>query len=254
MQKNIYKIDGYFIVIGIVFLCVGILFMLLDPGLYHDVSIKKVSDSSVHFSYDDFNGRSLEQIKQETGATSVSVNGKPWIRLIFAINGVILLFVGIVYRKRENKIISIWNAIEFSGEVKVDDLVFSLGYNRDFVLNSLRQINKQHGALYVYDSKSDKIIDGRLKKEYPISINCDSCGAKTEQKISLSLLKSPQCQYCGSALQTPEHFEHLKNDILKKSVQQQASAAKGGFNVGIFIVLLLLFWPGAIYYAVKKNS
>jgi hypothetical protein len=138
--------------------------------------------------------------------------------------------------------------------VKVDDLVFSLGYNRDFILNSLQQINKQHSALYVYDSKSDKIIDGRLRKEYTISVNCDSCGAKSEEKISLALSKSPQCQYCGSALQTPEHFEQLKKDVLRKSEQQQVAAGKGGFNMGTFIVLLLLFWPGAIYYAVKKNS
>ncbi len=254
MKKNIYKIDGYFIVIGIIFLSIGALFMLLDPGLYNDVSIKNVSGNSVHFSYDDFNGRTIEQIKQETGATSVTVNGIPWVRIIFAINGIVLLCVGIVYRKKENKIVSIWNTIEHSGEVKVDDLVFSLGYNRDFILNSLRQINKQHSALYVYDNKSDKIIDGRLRKEYPVSVNCDSCGAKSEEKISLALSKSPQCQYCGSALQTPEHFEQLKKDVLKRSEQQQALTAKGEFNVGIFIILLLLFWPAAIYYVVKRKS
>jgi hypothetical protein len=226
--------------------------------MYHDVVITKSSGNSVNVSFDDLNGRTIEQIKLETDASSVTKPSTPWIRATMAINGILLLVVGIYYRKKENKIIAVWNAIEMSGEAKVDDLVNSLGIERDFILANLKWINAQHSALYILDQSSNKIIDGRLNKEYPVTIECENCGAKSEERISLAVLRSPKCIYCGSVLTTPEHFEELKNKILGKSkhqeFQHQSVPTKAGFNVGLFIVLLVFFWPGAIYYAVKKNS
>jgi len=254
--KNIFKIDTYFIIIGIVFLALGSITMALDPRMYHDVSILKQGDSpnSINVSFDDLRGRSIEQIKQEANATSVTVNSFPWVRALMAFNGFILLVIGIYYRKLENKIISLWNAIERTGEVRVEDLVVSLGFERSFILKSVIKINSQHSALYFYDSISDKIIDGRLKAEYPVTMTCENCGARSEEKISLSVLNSPKCKYCGSVLNSPEHFDELKKKILGQVKQQQITSAKGGFHVGIFILLLFLFWPGALYYLAKNNK
>lgn len=258
-NKNIFKVDTYFIIIGIVFLSLGSLIMVLDPRMYHDVVIIKQGDNqnSFNVSFDDLRGRSIEQIKQETGATSVTLNSFPWVRAIMAFNGLILLIIGIYYRRLENKIISLWNAIERTGEARVEDLMMSLGLERSFILNSLIKINAKHSALYIYDSISDRIVDGRLKVEYPVTLICENCGAKAEEKISLSILSSPKCKYCGSVLNSPEHFDEIKKNILGKAEQQQQqqnTAAKGGFNVGIFILLLFLFWPGALYYLVKNKK
>jgi hypothetical protein len=253
-KKDIYKIDNYFITIGFILLFIGGIGLILDPGLHHDVTIEKREGNSVSSTYEDFNGRTLEQIRNEKGdGFQVIERSFPVIRTILLANGIILLIIGYYYRSRENKIISIWNALEHTGEAHVPSLSISVGVPREFILNHLKDINAQQQAAFTYDSRSDKIINNKLLTEFLVSSACVNCGNKINEKVSLNLSNPPRCQYCGTAVPV-DHLNKMKQEVLASMQIQQSAEEKGKeFSIPIFVVLLIFFWPGAIFYLVKKK-
>jgi len=104
MKKDVFKIDNYFIIIGTLFLIAGLVTILLDPRTYD------------------------------------SYTENPILRLNMAISGLLLLVVGIYYRKKENKIHSIWDALEKNKEARLRDLEASLGLSRSFILDTLNTL------------------------------------------------------------------------------------------------------------------
>ncbi len=243
-NKDIYKIDNYFITIGTIFLIIG-LTIFLYPSTYNEVSIRN----------GDKYWRTLDQIKTEKGADEVTETTFPLIRSIIFGNGIILLIIGIFYRRRENKIIAVWNALDRTGEAKVNDLAASLGLERTFITSHLKDINAQQTSYYVWDQASDRIVDGKLMTEFLLVVECNNCGSKVNEKVAIDLVNPPKCRYCGSPVSSSESLNKLKQDILTThaAVANQASDKKE-FNVGLFTVLMTLFWPGAIVYLIMKKS
>jgi hypothetical protein len=250
-KKDIYKIDNYFITIGTIFLIIG-LTIFLDPNTYMEVSIRK-GDT---YQYEDKHGRTLDQIKTEKGADEVTETTFPLIRSIILGNGIILLVIGIFYRRRENKIIAVWNALDRTGEAKVNDLAASLGLDRTFITNHLKDINAQQTSYYVWDQASDRIMDGKLMTEFLLVVECNNCGSKVNEKVAIDLISPPKCKYCGSPISSSESLNKLKQDVLTTHATVVASQAadKKEFNVVLFIVLMIFFWPGAIVYLIMKKS
>ena len=231
---------------------IGGLGMALDPGLWNEVAIEKREGTTVTTSYEDKNGRSIEEIKKEKGeGYEISERSFPVVRSIMLINGIVLLAIGYYYRSRENKIISIWNALEHTGEAHVPSLSISVGVSRDFILNHLKDINAQQQAAFTYDSRSDKIVNNKLLAEFLVSADCVNCGNKITEKVSLNLSNPPRCQYCGTGVPA-DHLNKLKQEVLL-TLQAPAEAGEKDFNIPVFILLLVFFWPGAIFYLVKKK-
>ena len=248
-QKDIYKIDNYFITIGTILLIIGLISILVDPRTYNEVSIRKGDN----YTFDDKNGRTLDQIREETGADEVTESGFPLVRSVLVVNGVILLVIGMFYRRQENKIIMVWNALDRTGEAKVSDLAASLGLDRAFITGHLKDINAQQTSYYVWDQGSDRIVDGKLMTEFLVVVDCKNCGGKVDEKVSFDLLSPPKCKYCGSPVSSAEDMNKLKKDILM--TREVVAAGTSEFNVVIFIVLMIFFWPAAIgYYLVKKGG
>lgn len=262
-QKNIYKIDNYFIAIGYGLLILGLLSLVLDPRNWSDVVITEKTGTTTHYSWDNKNGRTLEQIRQEKGENFVVedvVRGFPLIRSIMAANGLMLLIIGYGYRSREKKIISVWNALEHAGEARVEGLGVSLGLSREFILKHLKDINAQHQSAYTYDSASDKIINVRLQNEFLLFVDCANCGHKINEKVSLDLSNPPSCRYCGTSV-SAEHLNKLKQDVLAgmqaapaAAVAPAGGSSGGEINIGILVLLLIFFWPAAVFYVIKKKS
>jgi len=253
-RKDIYKIDNYFITIGYVLLIVGGLSMALDPFLWNEVSIREGTQQQASYKFENKNGRTLEQIRKEKGDRYwVEERSFPLIRTIMAANGLILLLIGSAYRSREKKIISVWRALEQTGEARVPELSISLGLSREFIIKHLKEINAQQQAAYTYDSRNDKIVNNRLLTEFLVQVDCVNCGGKISQKISLDLSNPPRCQYCGTGVSV-DHLNKLKQEVLL-AVQVPAEGQQSEFSIGVFVALLLFFWPGAIvYYVVKKKQ
>jgi len=250
MKKDVFKIDNYFITIGILFLVVGLATTFLDPRVYFDLNVEKSSGSYTSTNYD---GRTLAEIQQEYGPEAIITPvEKPFIRPIIAISGLLLLIVGIYYRKKENKIHSIWDALEKNKEARLRDLEVSLGLSRPFILDNLKHINAQLGAYYVYLSAKDKIVDGRLMEEHTLIAKCTGCGNSVKKKVSLANLEKPSCDYCGAPVPVAE-LSKLKNEVVNQ-FQWDNSSKKNDFNLAIFIPLLIFFWPAAIGYLVYKKN
>ena len=249
-KKDVFKIDNYFITIGIIFLIGGLITTFADPRTYNDLMVTEDGHS---YTFENYNGRSLEEVQQELGADAqISVIEKPFIRPIIGISGVILLVIGIYYRKKENKVHSIWDALEKTKEGKVDNLVVSLGISRSFILENLKHINAQQGVYYVYLADKDMIVDGRLMERHTLTVKCSGCGHTINQKVSLANLEKPTCNYCGAAVPVSD-LSNLRNTVLKETPWVVTSPKKE-FSVAIFVVLLIAFWPGAIAYMVYKKN
>jgi len=135
VKKDVFKIDNYAIAIGILFLIGGLITTFADPRTYNELMVTKDGHS---YTFDNYNGRTLTEVQQELGSDAqITVLEKPFIRPIIAISGLCLLIVGIYYRKKENKIHSIWDALEKTKEGKLRDLEVSLGLSRSFILDNL---------------------------------------------------------------------------------------------------------------------
>jgi len=251
-KKDIFKIDNYLIKFGVFFLIVGSLSVLLDPRSYNDLLVTK---DNIIYTFENYEGRTLEEIQQELGSeTKVTAIKTPVIRPSIAISGLILLIVGIVFRKKENKIISIWDALERTTEGKLRDLEVSLGISRAFILENLKHINAQQGAYYVYISAKDIIVDGKLIEEHVVSLSCSGCGNNINKKVSLAHLDDLACTYCGAAISVVE-LTKLRNNIIEENeIAQAARSNSSSFNFTLFSILLLLFWPAAIMYYMSKKT
>lgn len=265
-RKDIYRIDNYFIAIGWVFLIVGVALMALDPFLWNEISIREKQPQAQSqsgrstYAFEDRDGRTLEQIRQEKGPGYVVTERTfPLGRTLLVINGIALLVIGYGYRSREKKIISLWHALEHAGEAGVQGLTVSLGLSREFILRHLKDINAQQQSAYTYDVRSDKIIHNRFMSEFLLMADCENCGHKINQKVSLDLSNPPRCHYCGTGI-SADHLNKLKHDVLMSMQQKPAVAAPtamvnaGDFNIVLFVILLLFFWPAAVFYVIKKKS
>jgi ribosomal protein S27E len=248
-KKDIFKIDNYFIRIGAIFLIVGIMSFAFDPRNYNDLTINE----GTQYYFEDFNGRTLAEVQEEKGPeTEIVVNSFPVIRPLVALSGFVLLVIGNSVRRKENKIISIWDALERTTKSKPNDLVVSLGLSKEFILQNLKHINAQQNTYYVYLSDKDIIVDGRLLTEHTLTVSCKGCGNSVSQKVMLASISTPSCQYCGTAIDVGE-LSKMRTEILRED--EVATPVKSGFSVPIFIALLVVFWPGAlIYLAIKKSS
>lgn len=249
MAKDIYKIDNYFISIGVLLIIVAAISIFADPRSYYELTITNGST----LKWEDREGRTDEQIIQEHGAdTVITPSGFPKIRTIIGINGFVILAIGLFYRSREKKIISIWDALDRSGESKVQELAVSLGLSRDFILRHLKEINAQRNVYFVYQSDQDKIVDGKLMAEYVVVANCPGCGNNLNQKVSLHFSQLPTCRYCGTTISVDD-LNKLKHEVMS-SRNIVVEPPKSDFSVGVFVLLLIFFWPGAVAYVIIKKS
>ena len=254
-KKDIFKTDNYFIKFGIILMVIGLFTTFTDPRTYSDLML---TEDGQHYSFEDYKGRTLQEIQREVGKkVEITILEMPVIRPLIAFSGLLLLLFGIAIRKKENKIIAIWDALERTTESKVIDLEVSLGIKRDFIFENLKHINAQLGAYYVYISAKDIIVDGKLLEEHVVSIKCSGCGTNVNKKISLSHLEDLNCTYCGAGIPVGD-LADIRGDILKENDIERltkAAMANNKMSMPIFIALLLVFWPGAIvYYIVKQSS
>ncbi len=246
-RKNIYNVDSIFIILGIVVVVVGLISIFADPRTYYDYTIW--DDRS--FSFENAEGRSMEVLQSELGSSLVIVeNGFPLFRTIIVLTGVLFMFFGIKYRRRENKIIAIWDALERTGEAHLQPLSMALNIPQNFILKHLETINAQQDAYFVWLPEEKKIMDGRFNVPYKVAIDCAGCGNKSNQEITLSMQSAPECAYCGRSAST-HLIQDLKDQVLAQQMHQKQ---KTKFNVAVFVILLLLFWPAALLYLFVTKS
>ena len=100
------------------------------------------------------------------------------------------------------------------------------------------------------------IQDGRLRSEQVQVEDCDACGAKVSMNVRIGEIASARCPYCHDLLGAERLMEEKAQLIDELDTDPELMSARNktptDFSVGIFVVLILFFWPLGIAYAFWK--
>ena len=162
-----------------------------------------------------------------------------------------MLPLGYFIRAKESRVIILWDILDTVTDVSLVELERSTGFKRHSVLEMLAVINAQPGAYYVHDLETDQIIDGRLRTEVIHVDTCANCGAPINERVSLALATSPACAHCGGPI-LDKRFNELKLSTLAKIRSRRPSRHR--FSLVIFVILLIVFWPAGVAYAIWKSG
>ncbi len=178
------------------------------------------------------------------------------------------LLTGYHFRAKEQVAAAILHKMEAAREAPVPDLMKSIGRNRRSVERALLLINRRGLGYYVLDRGSDRIIDGRLQKKMVLVDRCDRCGSGISRSFPASREEPPQCPYCGTPVGL-DRWNDMRNRVLEDIRDQDtrdpvpagigqvippAPGARRVFSLPVFILLLFIFWPAAVVYAVAKYN
>lgn len=165
--------------------------------------------------------------------------------------------LGYKFRKEEKEILSLLHFLEKTIDISMSDIIGTLGLKKPSILKYLNSINQYRPELYIYNQQTERIFDSRLKREYLHIGNCPSCGAITNQRVSIDFSMLPECRYCHTPF--PVNFlNELRMKIFDNLQKQKVSIStppeqKKEFKVWIFILLLLFCWPFALIYASTRD-
>jgi hypothetical protein len=237
-QYNIYSIDDVLIKVGYVFL---VLF-ILTGGTAISNMVKQVSTD--------------QSASLQTAAALLLVPAS------------VFLLVGYGFRRKERVAAAILHKMELAREAPVTDLMKSAGYSRRMVEQALVLINRRGLGYYVLDRGTDRIVDGRLRRNMVLVDRCDRCGSGISKSFPASQTEPPHCPYCGSPVGI-DRWNDMRHSALEDIMRQDAmeipaadtgqpsataSRGRASFSLPLFILLLLLFWPAAIVYAVSRYN
>jgi hypothetical protein len=178
--------------------------------------------------------------------------------LVLVAAPIVLLGIGTSLRRREDRMIAVWTILERNLEVSVRELSINTGYSREFILDVVRVLNRRGLAYFVFDEASDTIVDGRLRSQVVIAQRCPHCHAEANQSVSLDRAADARCLYCGMAFDAA-YVSQLKLQVLDSLRAQPPAAAEpppGGaaFSVPTFVLLMVIFWPLGVFYALSRSG
>ena len=174
-----------------------------------------------------------------------------WYHLL--LGGFLLLAAGIVVLRKENRALRVWNFIEQGVDVTITDLCQSTGIERRDLSAVLSTINAQPGAFYIWDKKADKLVNGLLRDSILVIENCEGCGGYVNTQVSLDLRSLPMCDYCGKPV-SQSNINDLRQSRLAEIRKTEHQESKREFSPVVFVLLLLFFWPAALFYAIWKSG
>lgn len=165
---------------------------------------------------------------------------------------------GLAMRRREKKTLSFWRFMQQNVEVHVPTLLANSDYRRDDLERAVRLLNNKALGFFVWDRDSDVIRDGRLESLYLLVDKCEVCRASIALEVPASLREIPSCPYCGDPVSI-ERLTELKREALDEMRSQNPppKARERGLpadplSIGIFLLLLVTFWPAALAYGWYK--
>jgi hypothetical protein len=184
--------------------------------------------------------------------------------VMFGVPAVLFLATGYAVRRREKTAATVWRKLETASEVAARDLMAGTGFSRGRVEKALLTINSRGRGFYVWDRDTDLIADVRLRQGMMLVENCTRCGARIGGKFPVTLERVPECPYCGNPLNM-DRWNDLKRKVIddikgrtmiddRTAAVDQTAGRKLSFSKPIFVILLLLFWPAALIYALVRYS
>jgi hypothetical protein len=254
MEREIHRIDRYLLRAGILLLALALLgtACAADSTVYEVVHQRAdgARESSYHWRVFGSTRALRARFPDAVAIEERPAGGRGfWYWMLAA--SLVMVAAGAFLHRQENRAVVMWNFLAEGVEVSVQDLCVSTSIDRDLIPATLALINAQPGAHYVWDRGSDAIVDGRLRNRFVVLERCGNCGAHVDARIPLDLTVSPVCQYCGADA-SREDINRLKRDALLAIRAEKIPGKAPPFSPFAFIVLLLVFWPGALLYALWK--
>ncbi len=204
--------------------------------------------------------RSLERIDRETAEQlrSGQVSGR--LRRGF---GALLLFplavlvAGLWLRSREHRFDRFWTALRPTLSADATELAQRTGLSAGALRAALERVNARRLAQLEWDAEFNRIVDARLSL-YNITVDyCERCNAPLGQRVLADLKHVPRCPSCVFQ-HTAAYLDEIKRPIVEQLLEESADALErdpeaSGFSLATFAVLLMLFPPAAIAYAVRQH-
>jgi len=223
MKKiDVYKIDNFLIKLGIIGLLLFFIYL---------ISVTKNFQLQILFENSPFE-------------TFVVLSG--------LLTSAVFLFIGIFYRRKENLVSSILSSLNTARETSIPQMVYSTGYTKKQIIESVKEINKRALGYYIIDGES--ISDSRLQRSMVLVDTCTSCGNSIGKTYPLQMNSIPHCPYCSKPLDV-NHWNELKMRTLENmdGEPDRSETDSGEISIGILIFLIIFFWPGAIIYVLNKR-
>lgn len=166
---------------------------------------------------------------------------------------VVALAVGLRIRRRERRVLQVWQLLRQRAWVDVPELIANSHFTRPELESAVRLLNTRALGHWVWDRSSDTILDGRLHTMHRHVEECDACGGKVSLDVPLIARSAPACPYCGDPVATDDLADRRRDAIEALRAEHAPRKPDAGlgvpFSIPVFLVLLFVCWPLAVGYA-----
>ncbi len=177
------------------------------------------------------------------------------------IPSILICVIGLRVRKVEKRALAVWRILYRNTSVKVPDIISNSDITRKQLHDAVRLLNNRGLGFYVWNKKTDTIVDGRLDDEYVMIDSCESCAAPVKLRVSLAGHEIPSCSYCQAPVASGK-LNLLKQSAIAELRGYQPAERRYGLpvrnderpmSIPLFIVLLIFCWPLAVLYGIYKT-
>ena len=164
-----------------------------------------------------------------------------------------LLIAGQRLRRRERRAWALHRLVDDHVEIPAADLLRDSDFTAETLSRAIKDLNNAGAAFLVWDRKAGVVQDGRLRSARLQVEDCVSCGAKVSLSIPVGQAASARCPYCHDPLDG-EWLRQEKARLIDEldtdpETSRSRNHQKSGFSLAIFVVLILVFWPAGVGYA-----
>ncbi|MCB1739614.1 MAG: hypothetical protein KDK91_04540 [Gammaproteobacteria bacterium] len=190
------------------------------------------------------------------GVSLFGLIGSPTLTAFALSAAAACLLAGYHLRSKRLRADAVIDLIRAGQRATRDELAGALGLSEEEVMRTLRYINRnRHGRrpmFLVWEPQTDRVLD-RLAPESQVVLveHCPSCGAQINQAVRLDEPDPPRCGFCAQPV------GGARLDALRSEYRSRLTAledTREPFKPWLFIVLLLIFWPAALAYALYKSG
>ena len=173
-----------------------------------------------------------------------------------------MLITGWRVRRYEKTLVEMWQLIVRNNNVGIEHLCDVFSMDRKQVGNAVRRINRRGSAFLVADTEGDVVRNGQQLETMAHSQECAECGASVAVEVRAAG-SHYNCPYCGAGLNSEDinslrrqmHDRESASSRNQQTFFEPAEVASGRrFNLVVFIILVIIFWPAAIGYAIWVNA
>lgn len=184
----------------------------------------------------------------DTGSTSRKrITLLMFASLLFPIG---LLAAGFYARERSQQTRRLWTAIANTLTADAATLQRQLGINEAGLQSVIARLNAEGRAQLIWDPQTKRVYDRRLS-DHTITVQfCPRCNDPINARVIADLQHVPQCSSCMYPVDRHE-LDRLKANIVQGLRSGSDVETDDSFSMGLFVVLTLVFPPGAIFYGLR---